>query len=210
METKLVLTVSSICLMIIVFALAWFDGMLFPSQMLKQYSVGFPAIANGSIWGNMVIMTVIIYIVGNYINQWNGTDMAMALIAGLAVMWVLFEIVYPRGRFPDALVGGGKPISPAGIVMMLYGTVVLAFLLLFYFRTSPMPFDAVVVGALLLAYIIAANHLPLALLNNTYYFVWCPDVFTEESSSRNFIVGEMLLVGILTWWKTKAPLWGIF
>ena len=194
MSSGTVMALLSVGLMVLVVVLATVDDMLLPSQMMQQYKVGFPLIANGAIWGNLVILSAALYVIGAYSDQWSGKEILVILVLGMAISYALFHFVYLQGKFPDALAGGGRPISPAGWVTMLYSGAVIAAILLFYFRTNATYFDIVIVGILLAMYIPIANHLVLEWLNNLYYFVWCPDVFAEESTPLYFIIGGELLV----------------
>lgn len=197
MESGIVMARMSVLLMFAVLLLAWLDGMLLPSQR-PAAGLWFPAIANGAIWANLVLLSVALYHIGRYWWQWNFEEVLLAFVVGLAVSFALFYFVYQRGKFPDALAGGGRPISPAGWVMVLYSGIVYAFIALFYLRASATAADVVLVGVLLAAYIPIANHAVLGWLNSLFSFPWCPRIFAEESTPLRFILGGEALVIVAT------------
>jgi hypothetical protein len=196
--------------MSLVLILAFFDGMLLPAQMAGRYKIGFPAVANGAIWGNLILLSAALYLIGAYRGQWSSQEIGTALGFGIAISYGLFEFVYLKGKFPDALAGGGKDISPAGWVMLIYSAGVYAAIGLFYLRTNATLGDVLVVAGLLTLYIPVANHAVLGWLNSTYSWPWCPRIFAEESSPLFFIVGGEILVVLATVVKLDPPLWKPF
>lgn len=192
------MALTSVCLMILAVVLTNNDEMLWPWQFTKHYNVGFPLVANGAIWANLVLLSIALYFIGAYWGQWNNKEIWIALVIGLAVSYALFHFVYLKGKFPDALAGGGRPISPAGWVVVLYSGIVYAAILLFYFRSSAEWTDVVWVGVLLALYIPVANHAVLGFLNSWYSWPWCPRIFAEEASPLRFIIGGEALVVVAT------------
>lgn len=198
MESGLVMARMSFLLMCVVLLLSWLDDMLLPSQMITQrlYNIGFPAVANGAIWANLVLLSIALYFIGAYWEQWSSKEIWLAVVIGLAISYALFQFVYLQGKFPDALAGGGRPISPAGWVMVFYSGLVYAAIGLFYFRTSANVTDVLIVAGILVLYLPIANHAVLGWLNSYYSFPWCPRIFAEETSPLRFIIGgEVLVVG---------------
>ncbi|MDP1689885.1 MAG: hypothetical protein Q8L52_01635 [bacterium] len=203
------LAYASVWLMIVVLVLTWLDDMLLPSQR-PMFKLWFPAIANGAIWGNMVFLSLVLYLIGGYWNQWSVWEMVLALALGQLVSYMLFFFIYAEGKFPDALAGGGLGISTAGWVTMIYSAFAYAAIGLFYFRTNAAPMDVVIVGALLALYLPIANHAVLGWLNSLYSFPWCSRIFAEESSPMYFIVYGEILVVLATILKLDPPLWKPF
>lgn len=199
MKIGLVMAYASVLLMLVATVLAWTDDMLLPSDMMRKgYKVGFPLVANGAIWGNFILISAVLYFIGMYSWQWSTRSIEGALIIGMTVSWGLFYFVYLEGKFPDALAGGGRPISPAGWVTMLYSGVVIAAILLFYVWTSATRMDVLAVGILLFFYIPVANHAVLGWLNSLYSWPWCPRIFAEESTPLRFIIGGEIAVVVAT------------
>ena len=196
MSVRIALALSSVSAMLVALGLAYFDGTLFPRQMMEKYhGYSFSLSVNGSVWANLVLMSLTLYFIGAYWEQWKGRDVLLALILGMLVSYALFHFVYLQGRFPDALAGGGRPISPAGWVFVFYSGVVVAIIGLFYFCSKPTDEDVVLIMILLALYIPVANHAVLGWLNSLYYFAWCPDIFTAEASPLQFIIwGEVAVV----------------
>lgn len=189
---------ASVWLMVLVIVLAHIDEMLLPWQFTKHYNVGFPLVANGAIWGNLVLLSIALYFIGSYAWQWDGKEIGAALVLGLVVSYSLFHFVYLKGMFPDALAGGGRPISPAGWVVVLYSGLVYGVIVLFYLRTSATPADILIIGGLLLLYVPVANHAVLGWLNGLYSWPWCPRIFAEEATPLRFIIGGEVLVVVAT------------
>lgn len=200
MEPKLIMALSSVCFMLIVVVLAWFDAMLLPSQQLAS-KVWLPVVSNGSIWANMVLISIALYVIGTYTDQWSNREIVLALVLGIVVSWALWCFIYQNGKYMDGL---AQPYSLAGRLTMIYGGAVIAAIVLFYFRTSATYFDIMVVGVLLALYIPIANHVVLDWLNSRLYFMWCPDIFVEEASPLRFIIGGEILVFAATVVKLKV------
>jgi len=168
-------------------------GMLFPSQMTKRYISGFPLVANGTVWGGLFLLSPTFYVIGRYSWQWDSRTTTAVVIVSMVVSYAMHQFVYRKGKYPDALVGGGRPISPAGWVNVFYFGAALAAVFLFYFFSEVTVRDIVLVGALLITHIIVANHVPLDLLNWRLCFPWCPNILAEEPRAL-FIIGAMIAV----------------
>lgn len=198
MNTGLTLAVSSVCLMLGVMVLAYIDNMFLPSQMVEEcVDIGFPLIAKGDWWGNLFLLSGVLYIIGTYSKQWGLPELILSLTVGASISLLLFYGVYLNGKFPDALAGGGK-ISPAGWVVMVYTTLVLASFILFYFYSDPTIPHVVLVWILVALYLPIANHAVLGWLNAVYLYPWCPRIFAEESLPLYFIIGGEVLMVLVT------------
>lgn len=186
--------------------LSCLDGTFLPSQMAaKHHGYSFSFVANGATWGNIVLLSIALYFIGSYSDQWDRDEISVAFFLGGLISLVLFIFVYRNGKFPDSL-AGAENISPAGWVVVIYTGLVYAALGLFYFYSKVSSNDAIIVGVLLFFYVLVANHVVLAYLNGYYYFPWCPDIFAEESSPLLFIIGGEFLVVATT--VVKTGLWG--
>ena len=185
----------SVVTMSAVIFLMWLSGTFLPAQMGR---VSLPGIANGSIIANLVLMSAVLYFIGQYSDQWSKTDITMWQYVGMLVSWLLYWYVYRHGKYDDGLT---HPLSLAGIIFLIYGGAMYTAIGLFYFRTTATLTDIAIVGALLLLYVPVANHAVLGWLNSWSYFnwtSWCPRLFAEESSPAYFILGGDLLVVIAT------------
>jgi len=199
MGIEMIVVLTSVSWLILAGLLAHWDCMFWPSQMQGlRYPEGFPFVANGAVWGNLLIIPFVLFIVGKYADEWNGRAIYGMLALGMMLSYSVFQFVYLRGKFPDSLAGGGLPISTAGWMMMIYTGAVLAALGLFYFFSKPTPSDILWVLILLAVYIPIANHLPLQYLRKYYYMPWCPNVFAEETSPLRFIIGGEIAVVVVT------------
>ncbi len=199
METRFVMALSSVGLVLVAALLAYLDGTLFQGQMMKKYpGFSFSFIANGAMWGNLVLISLALSIIGKYRNEWSDGRLFLALVVGIYVSYALFDFVYLQGKFPDALAGGGRPISLAGWIIVLYFGAVLAAIDLFYFYSKPTTADVIAVGVLLALYIVVANHVVLNYLDSIYYFPWCPRIFVEESTPLRIIIGSGALLTAAT------------
>lgn len=208
METRLVMMLSSVGLMTLAAALSYLDGTFLPSQMsAKHHGYSFSFVVNGATWGNLLLLSVALYIIGAYSDQWSRDEVSVAFVLGGLVSLVLFIYVYRNGKFPDSL-AGAEYISAAGWVVMVYTGLVYAALGLFYFRTDASVVDVLKVWALLALYIPIANHAVLAYLNSHYYFPWCPSIFTEEIAPLLFIIGSEFLLLVAT--MVKTGLWELW
>lgn len=181
MSLSLILALSSVTAIFAAAFLAYQDGMLFPSQMMERYPVGFPFIANGGMWGDLLFVTPALYFIGKHANEWDSEEVWLALLAGLATSLAMHYFVYLKGALPDSLAGGGRPISPAGWIHVGYFAIAIALIGLFYFCSAPTRSDVMVVGILLTLHIVVANHVPFHYLSEIYHFSWCPTIFGNES-----------------------------
>ncbi len=179
--------------MLLVIAVMLLDGKFLPSQMSGK--VWLPGAANGAIWVNLVFLSAALYIIGAYADQWSTRDVTVALLAGMAVSWLSYFLVYQHGEYDDGL---SHPLSLAGVLFFLYGGAVYAALGLFFFCTRATVPDVLVVGALLFLYVPVANHLTLDWLDKRYFLVWCPHLFAGEKTPMGFIVGGDALVVVST------------
>jgi hypothetical protein len=180
--TQFYMVMLSVLLVFLAASFACIDGMFSPSQMTKLYPVGFPFAANGATWGSFFFLSPALYIIGRHSSEWKVANVALIAFLGVVAMVLVFHLVVLNGKFPDSLAGGGRPISPAGWVMIIDWGLTLAAIFLFYFFSSPTATEVLEVGGLLVLYVVAANHIPLWFLNNHYHFLWCPQIFQEEST----------------------------
>lgn len=202
MSASVIMALLSVCLVLVAAFLAYLDGMLLPSHMMerRRYTLGFPFVANGAVWGNLILLSPALYIIGKYESGWSDGAMSLAFSVGMGASWAMFQFVYLQGKFPDSLAGRGR-VSPAGFVMLLYSGAVVAAIGLFYLFSHPTPEDVIRVGILLALYIIVANHVPLDFLNKQYFFPWCPDIFAEEKTPLLIIIGSGALLATATAFK---------
>ena len=144
--------------------------------------------------------------------------MLFALTLGMIVGIAMYYFIYLQGKFPDSLTGEGSllregfqsgganrldRLSPAGVLQVVYFGLAIAVIFMFYFCSKPTTEDILAVGVALALYSIVANHVPLALINRSMRFPWCPDIFAEESSPA-LIVGASLVAVIIA---TAVKLW---
>lgn len=185
--------------MLSVIGLMLLDGKFLPSQMGK---IGLPGIANGSIWANLILISMVLYIVGPYTDFWSNESIFYALIGGMLVSWLLYFYVYQHGKYDDGL---AHPLSLAGVLFFTYGGVMYAAITLFYLRSSADWSDILKIGVLLFFYVLIANHAVLKLFDDLRTSLRCPDFFREESSPKQFIIwGEVFMV-VLTAAKLRFP-----
>lgn len=199
MEIGMVMAGWSIFSMLLVIVLMFFDGKFLPSQMGK---IGLAGIANGAIPANLVLISMVLYIVGPYTEFWSKANIVDALIGGMLVSWYLYFRVYQRGKYDDGL---AHPLSLAGVVFFIYGGAMYAAIALFYLHSSADWSDILKIGVLLLLYVPTANHAVLNLFDDLRTSLRCPDFFREESSPKQFIIwGEVFMV-TLTAAKLRFP-----
>ncbi|MHB8860456.1 MAG: hypothetical protein ACYC48_01835 [Minisyncoccota bacterium] len=199
METRFIMALSSVGVVLVAALLAYLGGTLMPGQMMRKYpGFSFSFMANGAMWGNLILISLAMYVIGKYKGEWSDGAVSLTLVMGIIVSYALFRFVYLKGKFPDALAGGGRPISLAGWVIIFYLGAVLAATVLFYFCSRPTTDDVIVVGILLALYIVVANHVVLNFLNNRYHFPWCPRIFEEESTPLRIMIGSGALLTVAT------------
>lgn len=211
MSSSLILALSSVVAIFVEIFLAYQDEMLFPGQMAaKGYPIGFPLIANGGVWGDLLFVTPALFIIGKYTEKWSFLEMVGAFAISMAVSYAMHHFVYLKGTLPDALAGGGRPISPAGWVHVMYFATALTLIVLFYVANRAMTSDIVVIGVLLFLHIIVANHVPFHFINQHYNFTWCHDIYANEANPLQIIFWAGSLLGIVTLaklsWVKIAPL----
>lgn len=177
-----ILALSSAAAVFLMALLAYQDGMLFPSQMVARYPIGFPFIANGGMWGDLFFVTPALYLIGKHHEEW-GVWLWPALVLGVLASYAMHHFVYLRGALPDSLAGGGRPISPAGWVHVGYFAVCIALVGLFYLRSTPTTEDVTWVGILLGLHVVVANHVPFHYINRHYKFPWCTIIFENEPAA---------------------------
>ena len=193
-----VLALISVALVLVGAGFAYMDRMFLPSQMVERYPRGFPFIANGAMWGNLVLISLVLFVMGKYEGKWGGTETMLAFSVGMVISFAMFYFIYSRGKFPDSLAGGCRPISLAGWTQVFYFGWVLAAIFLFYFCSHATTKDVVRVGVLLAVYIIVANHVPLHYVRKWSYMPWCPRIFPGESSPLRIIICGEILVTVAT------------
>lgn len=205
MKPELAMALSSVVLMALASILAYVDNRLFPGQMMVHHATrGYPGVANGSLYVNILVMSFVMYCMGLYWHQWTGGYKAVAIVVGMGFAIYAFMQIYRTGLHDDAWAGAGE-MHPAGMVAMFYTGIVLAVSILFYVFSSVDRNHVWVIGALLLIYVPVANHLPLNALNEAYQFIWCPRIFAEEARPWKIFVGGEIGVGVLTGAKLLFP-----
>lgn len=194
METGTIMAYMSIVSMLAVVFLALFDGRLLPSQQPGKKWI--PVIANGAIWGNLIIMSGVLYFIGRYTDQFSKTEITFWLIVGMAISWLSYFLVYQHGKYykDDGL---SHPLSIAGVVFFLYGGAVYGAIFMFYVCSHPAFEDVILVSVLLALYIPIANHVLLYFMD-PFFFPWCPDIFAEESSPMRSIIGGEIVIAVAT------------
>lgn len=195
METGIVMARCSIFSMVAVIGLMLWSGTFLPSQMGK---VGLPGIGNLAILGNLVLMSLLLYVLGPSTEQWTKMDLTVWNYIGQFISWTLFFYMYQHGKYDDGLT---HPLSLAGIIFIIYGGMLYAAFGLFYVRTTAEANDIWKVGILLALYIPIANHAVLELVNSWNFFSWSdkyPRIFIEEPRAWYVIIGGEVLVVTLT------------
>ena len=202
---SLTVALFSVSLMLFATALAYIDKRLLPSQMMKYRAIrGFPALSNGALWGNIFLMPWVFYLAGDYRGQWTLGERETSLFIGAIVTFYMFKVVYKNGRFDDAWAGAGE-IHLAGGAAMVYGTLLIMTLILFYVFSNAKRADIWIVGVLLLLYVPLANHWVLNTLNEWRGFIWCPSVFAEEERPMKILVRAEAGVIVITAAKLLFP-----
>ncbi|MSU74622.1 hypothetical protein EXS57_02485 [Candidatus Kaiserbacteria bacterium] len=202
-ELGVKMALTSVFLMVAVFLLADWGNMLTPGRMRAQ--MGFPLAVKGDWWGNLFLLSPALYIMGKYAQSLGRGEVLIAVLAAFVASYVLFELVYRKGEYPDALAGAGV-ITPAGWVTVFYSTVVFAAISLFYLRAPATTADILIVSGLLMLYIPIANHVLLWLLDGWCFFPWCPPLFRKEEMSPLYFIllGE---VAVMVATIIKLDLW---
>ncbi|HUY05248.1 MAG TPA: hypothetical protein VMV62_00820 [Candidatus Paceibacterota bacterium] len=205
MESGLLMALSSVGMMLLSLSLAYFDNRLFPGQMMMHHAAkGFPGIANGALWGNLMLMPFVFYIIGPYWDHGNPDVARSAIILGTVLSLYAFLFVYRNGLQDDAWAGKGE-IHPAGIVAMVYSAMLIAAFIVFYVYSDAKRTDIWTIWYLLALYFPLANHLVFDALNERYGFVWCPRIFAEEARPMlMFAIGE-LFITLVTALKLAFP-----
>ena len=205
MKIGLVMAFSIVGLMVLSTILAYIDDRLFPGQMmLRHASKGFPGVANGSLYVNLLLLPFVVYLAGLYSHQWSGSYKAAAIIIGMGVAVYAFTQIYQTGLHDDAWAGAGE-MHPAGLAAMACAGIAIAALILFYMFSSVDRAHVLMIGILLLFYVPVANHLPLNVLNEAYHFIWCPRIFAEETRPMQILISGVIGVAVLTGAKSLFP-----
>lgn len=212
MSFELTVALGSVFLVLVMVAFADAGDMLSPKQMVKRYPVGFPLVANGTAWGELLVLPWAIFIIGKYREQWD--DVSLWIAGGLGLLVSIgMHAAYRLGKYPDALAGGGRGISSAGYVHAVYFAAMFALVFLFFCFTkmplygesgSDANWDTLAVSGLLFVHLVLAHHVPLNFLNKRYRFVWCPNIFTEESAPLQRFWASIVLLIWLFLWKVAA------
>ncbi|MDO8593316.1 MAG: hypothetical protein Q7R59_00210 [bacterium] len=181
--------------MLVVIGLMWWGETFLPSQMGK---IALPGIGNLAIIGNLVLMSLLLYVLGPSTEQWTKMDLTAGYNIGVFVSWILFFYVYQHGKYDDGLM---HPLSLAGIIFIIYGGMLYTTIGLFYVRTAAEANDIWKVGLLLALYVPISNHALLELVNSWNFFSWSdkyPRIFIEEPRALYTIIGGETLVVALT------------
>ncbi|MHB8710007.1 MAG: hypothetical protein ACYC6X_00405 [Minisyncoccota bacterium] len=195
----------SVFLMVIAAILAHVDNRWLPGQMMLQHSAkGIPGIANGAWWGNLFLMSPILFLIGFYAEQWSRQEVLATLIIGAVVGSYAFLRVYRFGLHDDAWAGAGE-VHPAGVVAMVYTAGLLAAFILFYVCSNVERAHVLIIGVLLVLYLPLANHLVLDFLNGAQHFVWCPQIFKEEVRPMIIMRGGLIFATVITTGKFLFP-----
>lgn len=197
MEIRTVLALASLMLAMYIGVTAHIGGMFFVQQMQKKHKKGYPLVAKGDWWGNIFLITPVMYITGRYLEAWTRNEINIALLIGAIIAIYLYCFVYRNGEDPDACAGAGE-IHPAGFLTMVYSTPVFAFIGLFYIRTDATPEEVEAVGMLLGAYLFVANHVVLAWFRSMFSLSWAPDPFKKGSNSLLILLAGEIAVATAT------------
>ncbi|MFI5260617.1 MAG: hypothetical protein ACHQU0_02375 [Candidatus Paceibacteria bacterium] len=192
---------ENIAFMLLVLAAAWWSRMALPSQM--DDIIGFPLLLKGDWWGNIILMSPVLYIAGKHMLEWSGKEMLYSLIFWFIISYLLFQFGYRKGKYPDALAGAGE-LHVAGWVMMFYTATALTFIGLFYTSADVTSDEVAAIGMLLCLYLPLANHVVLHWFKKAGRFPRCPDAFAEENPPILILFfGEIVVVlatlGKLAW-----------
>lgn len=131
---------------------AYRDQFFFVSQMKKRgFSQGFPFVIHGGMWSDFFIISpVIAFLTYVYASQWSVTEWVIAGIAGIIISLLLHFLVYIKGNLPGSHGYRGKT-TIAGWLHILYTALALAILTLFYFCTSGIHHDVLIIVSVILA-----------------------------------------------------------
>ncbi len=205
MKYGIVMGVSSVLFMAVAALLAYANNRWFPGQMMLHHSAkGIPGFANGAWWGNLFLMSPILFLIGFCAEQWSWQKVGATLIIGIIVSLYAFLQVYRFGLHDDAWAGAGE-IHPAGAVVMVYTAGLLAAFILFYVCSSTERAHVLIIGVLLVLYLPLANHLVLNFLNWVQHFIWCPQIFKEEVRPMIIMRGGLIFATVITTAKLLFP-----
>lgn len=180
--------------------LAYTSNMLYPEQMRQKYPhcrIFLPSIFHGGLLGDVVLWPFLVgSIVGYHWQEWSALQVIGFGMFGL-LLSAIMHWVYTKTPFPDLAwkVEGMTPPAWSHYFFMAWPG--FAILGLFFFCSSVTRMEVSVVSIICLFHIIAGNHIPLGLVNETYHFDWCPP-FLDSSVSFISVAGVAVLLVLLS------------
>lgn len=161
MSVPVLAVIFSVLAVVIIAGLAYLDEMLLPIQVARCNSErqptrsGLPFITDCRLWGSLFFLTPALYIICGYINQFDAWLALTIILSCLA--FFAYQKYGQKNEIDNALVNNGST-SPAGWLHITYFAVVMAFVVLFFFCSTPTIEHMVLVGVLLSLHILVTNH----------------------------------------------------
>jgi hypothetical protein len=147
------------------------DGWLTPKQMMaKNIDHGIPLVAHAGIIGDALYLApIIIYIIGNYADQWSRLSFAMMFMASWSIT-IPLGLLWMNGskQTPEALAHDGY-MTKAGNVHIIFMVLALTVILLFYFFTNAPIRILKNISIIIALHVFAASHIPLSILKPKWY-----------------------------------------
>ena len=180
--------------------LAYREKVLFPQQMMERFGTAkvIPAIADFFIWADIFWLPWILgYIVYKNGDQWNKGDVVVMGIVSFVLTYLFHRYAILTGEYPATL-GWKESHTLVGYLHIPYMTVVLTIIGLYFLRSTPDTWTAVVVGLALLVQVGLDLHLPMKFIQAKYQFAWYPNILTEDPKQVWMLAGGSTLVVLFT------------
>jgi hypothetical protein len=177
-------TVAGLCALYVLvwIPIAYLEGVLFPSQMLKRYrhfQQCIPLVADFYVWADLIILSPLIGFINSEIReQWRVQEMYYAFLIGsaLALFFQMFVVV--PGKYPSSLGGAGETTLVGVLHVPFMG---LALGMIGLFAITPVSTATTIIVTVALAVLIPTVILvPLHFFRKWTGYAWVPDVFGEE------------------------------
>lgn len=148
---------------------AYRNGFLTVGQMEEQNIwKGLPFVWHFGMWGDFLIMTPLLAIViGGFHKQWGSLQIIAALIVSFVATFQMHEL-WKKDLMQQAHIRYGQ-LTPAGWINVLYMTMALAIILLFFFATTVSPKVMLWVSAVLTVYLLFGTHIVLGLIGPRWF-----------------------------------------